>query len=303
MNKPRKPTARGENSDGPVESARSVERLRDRLVKKFADRSHVRMDMLLILSACFGAGLIATKLLFWVGVTSMLWRYPLMILAAYGAFFLGIRIWLALAGYAVLSSSGQSSQGGSFSGGNSGSGGGGSWGGGSSGPSFEGGGGSFGGGGSSGSFDEPALGGSGSSAFVGGEAPVSGGSDSSFGSFSLGDSGSSGGGGGGGDGDGWLALVALAALVAVIFGSAVYVVYAAPTILADAVLAGALSGGLHRASRRIGAEDWAGSVWHDTRIPFALIFVLALVFAGVSQYYYPGAHTVFDLLRLANPFA
>jgi hypothetical protein len=92
-------------------------------------------------------------------------------------------------------------------------------------------------------------------------------------------------------------LLALLALIAAIFGAAVYVVYAAPTILADAAFAGALSGSLHPATRRISAEDWVGSVWRDTRIPFVIVLLLALAFAGLAYHYYPEAHTVREVLR------
>ena len=96
--------------------------------------------------------------------------------------------------------------------------------------------------------------------------------------------------------DGWV-LVALIALVAALFGGVAWLVYAAPTILADAAFAGLLSAGLVRSTRHITSGGWIGSVVGHTWFAFALVFVLALVFAVVAQRHFPEAHSLVDVVR------
>ena len=118
--------------------------------------------------------------------------------------------------------------------------------------------------------------------------------------LASGSSSSSHGGGGGfgidfGD-DGWV-LLALIALVAAIFGGVVFLIYAAPTILADAAFAGLLSAGLVRSTRHITGGGWISSVVGHTWFAFAVVFVLALLFAVVAQHRFPDAHSLVDVLR------
>jgi hypothetical protein len=256
------------------------------LEKKLVSEHAVRLHLGCILVACFGAGLVVTKLMLLAGVHAMWIRYALANVAGYATFLLGIRLWLAWMGYGpkpALSfgnsgggSSGSSSSGGSWS-----------WGGGKGGGSgFGGGGGGSGGGGASASFAES----SGSGVRGVGFIPVSTHAGASSGGKS----------GGGfsldGDGDG-IVLVLLIALVAAVFGAAAYVIYAAPTILSDAAFAALLSGGLVRSARRMSSDGWVGSVIHDTRWPFLIVFATALAFALAAQHYYPDAQTIRDVIR------
>lgn len=251
--------------------------VRKAILARYACRLHVA----LILGICFVVGLMVTKALLIAGVHAMWIRYSLALVAAYLTFLLGVCIWLRLAGFdhPLLPSRRR----GYLPdvdlgdiGGGSGS---------VRVPIFRGGGGGSGGGGATANF--------GGSSLASGATPDSpglalgsrGGSSSSSGGFGfdLGD-------------DGWV-LLALIALVAAIFGGVVFLIYSAPTILADAAFAGLLSAGLVRSTRRITSGGWIGSVVGHTWFAFAVVFVLALVFAIVAQRTFPDAHSLVDVLR------
>jgi hypothetical protein len=261
------------------------EKFRQQVTARFAVRLHIA----LILSACFLVGLAVTKALLMAGIGAMWIRYAVALFMAYLAFLLGVRIWLRYAGYdrRILPSRRSSLVDGadlpSFGGG------------GSSGssaelPSFRGGGGSSGGGGASARFGGGgALG------------PDSSSSQALAFSSSQGSASSRGGHGSGGGGidfgdDGWVLLL-LIALAAAVFGAVVWIIYAAPAILADAAFAGMLSAGLVRSTRHIASGGWVASVVGHTWFAFALVFVLAIAFAVVAQRHYPDARTLADVVR------
>ena len=265
--------------------AESAEELRRTLAARHAVRLHVA----LILVACFVVGLGITKLLLVAGVHTMWLRYAVALAAAYGAFLLGVRAWLAYAGfdYPVLPARRRSlardaadALGGDFPVGGGGSGRGVEL------PVFRGGGGAAGGGGSSGGFGVVGAG-SGGSGDAGPAVALPGGSGRGGGTS-----------GGGVDlGDGGWVLLLLIALAAAVFGAIVWIVYTAPTILADAAFAAMLSAGLVRPARHIASGGWVASVVGRTWIAFAVVFVLAMAFAVVAQRHFPDAHTLADVIR------
>lgn len=254
--------------------------LRERIVARHA----VRLHCVLILCACFGMGLLVTRLLLLAGVEAMWVRYTVALVAAYLTFLLGVRIWLRYAGFdqPVLPSRRAGGRGnydipdvigdGNVSG-RAGS------------AIFRGGGGQSGGGGASLKFDGPA-GASESQAqslvAASSRSSSNSASSSSWGSFDV---------------DDGIVLVALIAVVLAISGAAVYLIYAAPTILADAAFAALLSAGLVKSTKRIATGHWVTSVVGHTWVAFGVVFVLALAFALVAQHYYPEARTVGDVLR------
>ena len=252
-----------------------------------AGRLECRVHLALILAACFTVGLVVTKLLLMSGVGTMWIRYALALCAAYVAFLASVKVWLLYMGYdrRIWPSRRSSLTDGSDISGIGYSGGGGSGGGtGVSLPSFRGGGGGSGGGGASASFGDDSLESGGSS-------------QSSILPFSSGGHSSSGGGGGFDLGDdGWV-LIALIALLAAVFGGVVWIIYAAPTILADAAFAGMLSAGLARSTRHIASGGWVASVVGHTWFAFAVVCVLAIVFAMVAQHRFPEAQTLVDVIR------
>ena len=254
-------------------------------------RFYLRFHISLILLWSFCAGLLVTKAMLWAGIHSMVWRYPLALLASYAAFFLGVRVWLAYVGAGPFGANRDSASS-LIDGGNGGvdlpswRGGGASW---------RGGGGDFSGGGASGSFAAD----SGSIANAG-SGPVRTGSW-----FGWSGGKSSGGSGGGigldlGDGDSWLVILLLllvAALLSSVLGAVIYLVYSAPAVLADVAFQAMLAGGLIRSSRRWRDASWQLSLFKATWIPFAVIFVLAVVTAVLAVELFPEAHTLPDVLR------
>ncbi len=261
----------------------SSEALRARIVRRHA----VRLHCALILIACFATGLLVTKLMLMAGVSAMWIRYALALVAAYAVFLLGVRVWLR---YAGLDGGARRAAGdtgaahvtdviGDVP----------AWRG-SGAPAqvsdvLRGGGGRSGGAGVSMSLD--------GSAKV--NVAVAGMPESA--SASSAGSGARGSGGGFGlDVDGGLVFVALVLAVAAVAGAAIYVVWAAPTILADAAFAAMLSAGLVRPTRRIVSGDWMASVLGNTWIAFFAVAILAIGFALVAQHVYPQARTLPDVL-------
>lgn len=267
-------------------------------------RFYLRFHISLLLLWTFSAGLLVTKAMLWAGVHSMLWRYPVTLLVSYGAFFLGVRIWLAYVGVDPFESGRRS---GSSLVDNTGNGSGfnlGSWRGNASGTAMRGGGGDFGGGGASGSFaaDSDSIAGAASDAGAGPARAAS--------WFPWGGGGNASGKGGGGgidldlgDGDGWLVVVLLllvAALLSSVFGAVIYLVYSAPTVLADVAFQAMLAGGLVKSSQRWRDASWEMSLLKSTWIPFVIVFVLALITAALAVKLFPAAHTLPEVIRAAR---
>ncbi|MBK7599332.1 MAG: hypothetical protein IPJ07_12740 [Acidobacteria bacterium] len=281
-------------------------KFKQRLLSKY----FVRLHMLLILGAVGFSGVISSKLLLMVGLHSLMIRYPIAVMTAYGVFFILIRLWLWYIGISPrareqLSSSrsGRSGSGGvvSLDIGSSGGGGGG----GSSGWSgFRGG--SSGGGGASDNWSDAAT----KVNFLAASDPGPSAGGGSFNPGSLGSS-SSGGGkssGGGvdldlGDDGFWaiLALVLLIVLILGIFGSAVFLIYQAPAIFGEAAFHAALASGLIKASKGMDNEDWKGSVFKATWIPFAVILSAAIAFGWAAHRYCPAATKATDIFVKCNP--
>lgn len=257
------------------------ETLRQRLLERYSLRLHVS----LLLAATVAVGLLCSKLLFWLGVHSMLWRYPLTLLVAYLAFFAFVRLWLKQVGCLRehakprdsgidlsladgWSGSGSSGASAPSLGGRIGSGGG-----------LKGGGGQFGGGGASASFaDEspapvPAL------AVSQGSARSGGAGSKIFGDIDF------------DVGDAWPLVLAIVVLVLIVGGAFAYMLYAGPTVLIDAAFEATLAGGLVRAGKNTARGDWIGSIWRATWIPFSLVMLAAIGFAWAAAVYAPGAHT------------
>lgn len=203
--------------------------------------------MSLIVAGSLGMAVIANKFLLLAGLDTMWLRYLWAMVASYLVFLLGIKCWLLYAGYAWPRRSNVDADLPDLSG--SGWGGGGGPSGGSK-SVFSGGGGDFAGAGASGDFD------------TAGSAIANSGSDAASG---IGDAvskaGSAVGDLGGGDEGGCalaLTLILIAIVLAAVFGSAVYIVFNAPAILAEAVFsaAGRWSGARLAARRRGELDPW-----------------------------------------------
>jgi hypothetical protein len=99
--------------------------------------------------------------------------------------------------------------------------------------------------------------------------------------------------------DGWLVillLVLVAALLCSVFGAVLYLVWSAPSVLADVAFSAMLAGGLVKSSRRWRDTCWETSLLRATWIPFTLVFVLALLTAALAAHLFPDAHTARELI-------
>jgi hypothetical protein len=257
---------------------------RQRLAGWLEQRFLVRFHVALILAVSFAAGLLATRLFLQLGLETMHWRWPLALLAAYGAFLLALRLWLSYVGLGRyleretsldiditdLEFSG--------GGGSSGSGSAGSglfdWAGEAIGKA---GGGRFGGAGASGDF----------SSLVGSDAGASSGGGSGLGlpEFDLPDLGD----------DGVVPLVILGlilALLLAVFGVGVYLIWQAPLLLAEVAFEAAMAAGLVRSVRKVGDPGWVGGALSASWKPFALILVLSISAAVLAEKFAPEARTL-----------
>jgi hypothetical protein len=115
--------------------------------------------------------------------------------------------------------------------------------------------------------------------------------------------GSGGSGGSGGfsldvDGEGAIILIVLGIAVAALLGVGIYLVYQAPLILGEAAFQGVLAGSLVRATRRMDAPGWAGSVLRSTFVPFLIALAVAALAGGVCDWLCPEARKLSEVLRL-----
>jgi hypothetical protein len=244
------------------------------------------MSLALMLTGC--AGFLVSVALLRAGATQMWLRYPLAICAAYIVFLLLLRLWLylhnprrrepdvGLDGADVALDFDAAAVGTGFDFGNS-----------AGGPdavgAVFGGGGDFAGGGAGGSWGDAAS--------------VSAGQDLSVGS------GSGGGSGlldsldfdlGGGD-DGCGALLAVIALIAAVIGGLVaslYVVYAAPALLAEILVDGLLVAGLYKQLKGVEQRHWLRAAVSKTLLPMLLVLLFFTLAGYAMQRAVPEAHSI-----------
>lgn len=256
---------------GQPPSARRVERVR----RMLARRGMPRVEMSLILAATGAAGFVASFVMLRFGLSAMWLRYGLAVLFAYAVFLLLLRIWLYLHGrepkgnasdYVLdmvphdLGGASRVADASAFGGGGDfgGAGAGGSWDGGMSAgaqhaaPSFD------AGGASAGSVGGGAGGGGGASGGGGGSDVLSG--------LDIFDA----------DSEGCVFFLLALALVVAGTLAALYVVYAAPLLLAEILVEGVLLSGLYRGmkrARRGGGGDWLGAAVRRTWLAVLLTLV------------------------------
>lgn len=265
----------------PVNLPRSRDDAVGRLRHDLQSHGWPRSQMTLLVTLTGGSGLLASFLLLQAGLASMALRYPVALLMAYGVFLLLLWLWLRTkaedwadlpdpgmlpsdldltatgARYAPTWSSGQ--------------------------------GGEFEGGGASASFESPAqahpLLQSPAVGAHGGTADTSGPLDGLGSVSDLGDA------------DELaipLLLIALAAGVAL---SSLYVVYSAPTLLAELLLDGALSATLYQRLRGIERRHWVSTALRKTALPFVLTGLLLVAMGWGLQSAAPGARSLGEALH------
>lgn len=232
------------------------------------DRFLVRFHMGLILSAVFLSGLLTSKILLTLKITSMPLRYGIAVVVGFLCFFLCIRIWLW---YVRRNLEGQKAA-----------------------AHFDGG----------VLLDGEALGevaDMGLDAAVGAASDSSGGGGGSGGSSGGGGDGGSGGSSGGFSLDfdeGGAILIVLAIVVAVLFGVGIYLVWQAPLILSEAAFQLILATALRRRGKRVDSPEWAGSVFKSTWLPALIVLIVAVVAGIVIQEACPGSTKLSEALKM-----
>lgn len=237
-------------------------------------RSHLehehwpRLQMMVIVALTGGIGFLASYLLLDAGMTAMWQRYPASVGTAYLAFLVLLWLWAITfqsRAYEYLDIPTGNGPGGGGYGGHGG------------------GGGQSGGGGASASFDSPApsL-----------QTPIP---ERSLSDVELpkGVDGCA-----GDDGLGLLLLAAIAALAALagLLLLATWVVWIAPTLMAEVLLDVALAGGLYRRLRRIQTEYWVRTVLRQTFLPTLAIALLLAGMGYAGARYAPGADSIGDVV-------
>jgi hypothetical protein len=271
-------------SNGPAKATNGQPRERRRLSRKIPSREELiekakdrlqrhglpRLQMSLIVALTGGAGFLSSYALLRLGVDSMALRYPVAVAAAYGVFLLLLWMWLVLqrrgsdevidAGDAVDLADGALDIAGDAVDG------------------FAGGGGSFGGGGASASFEDPlSLG-------VSAPAPMpkaAGGKGSGFDfSFDL-------------DEGGCLVLAAVAVMAVAALGTALWIIWTAPILLAEVLVDGLLMAGLYRRLKRTGElAHWLLGAVRRTWIPALITAVLFATAGHLLQQAAPQARSI-----------
>lgn len=258
--------------------------------ERFKKRHSLRLHMSLILAATVCSGFLATRTMLALRMENVLLRYPLAVICAYLVFFICVKLWLNYIAPAAPAGKARdhSPDPGDLlpdmpvSGGSDGIG--------NVGELFSGGGGGFDGGGASESFGD-AVTGSGPDAVSSG-IDTGGGIGDAVGDL-AGDAASA-----LGDEGGVAAMVifaVLAAMMAVVVGAGVYLVYEAPFILSEAAFDFILAAGLIRGARRMNSADWMGSVFRTTCVPFFVTLLLATLAGFLMRHYFPHATRIAEL--------
>lgn len=262
--------------------------------ERFKKRHSLRFHMSLILMATVCSGVLATKILLAMHLENVMLRYPLAVIFAYLIFLISVKLWLKYIATVPVAQKARNNSpdlgdvlpdmpiscpsDGCVS----------------VGELFHGGGGGFDGAGATESFGEV------SNAFTDSSSDILSGTIDTGGG--IGDAVGDVVGGvaeGLGDEGGVVAVVvfaALAAIMAVVVGAGVYLVYEAPFILSEAAFEFILAASLVRGTKRIDSADWMGSVFKTTGIPFMVTLALAALAGYLMHHYFPGVTRLSELL-------
>jgi hypothetical protein len=252
-----------------------------RMKRMLEASSFPRLQMSLIVGTTGAAGFLASYLLLHAGLTSMMLRFPLALIAAYLIFLSLIWVWLraealdvpdpfdslnGLPNFGGLNSRGVASAGEM---------------------PIHGGGGSFDGAGASASFDAPLaadLSGSINSSVD--SASTSGGLSLDSDSIDLGDA------------DDFAIPILVIVLGIGLALAAFYVIYAAPSLFAEVLVDGGLSGALYRRIKSDDSRSWLSTAVRRTALPFGLTLVFVTGLGAALAFYAPGAHSIAQALNL-----
>ena len=92
-----------------------------------------------------------------------------------------------------------------------------------------------------------------------------------------------------------LIVVAVGAIVLVILGGGMFIIYQAPSILSDAAFEALLASGFLRSTRDISSGNWIGSIIKRTWIPFGIITLVATMSGWIIGYFCPVALKLLDI--------
>lgn len=102
------------------------------------------------------------------------------------------------------------------------------------------------------------------------------------------------------DEGGCVVLAVLAVLVAAICGTGLYLIYIAPTMLAEAAFEALLAGALARRTRKMEQKGWVGSVVGATALPLTIVLLMSVAFAAVAARICPGSTSVAQVVACAS---
>jgi hypothetical protein len=97
--------------------------------------------------------------------------------------------------------------------------------------------------------------------------------------------------------EGWLIVIAIVALIGGLFAS-LYIVYIAPTLLAEVLIDGALVAGLYRRVKRVEQRHWLRTALRQTVLPALLAAIFFTVAGYTMQRAVPKAHSMGEVWRL-----
>ncbi|WP_413289231.1 hypothetical protein [Bdellovibrio sp. HCB337] len=98
--------------------------------------------------------------------------------------------------------------------------------------------------------------------------------------------------------DDGMVIILLLAFIAMISGSAIYLVYQAPEILLEAGFEVLLVAGVVRNAKRMQAEGWAYSIFKRTWVAFGLVLLIAVLFGMGIKHECPQAISFADYRAL-----
>lgn len=248
-------------------------------IQRLTERLHSpRLQMMLIVAMTGAVGLLASFALLHAGVDSLWSRYPVAVAIAYTAFLFFLSCWLRLRRDDLLEGFDIPTPGSSSSASSSGE---------CQFPEkpWEAGGGQFGGGGASGSFGEGPEVAQLSSDVSSGSSSGSSSVSNAAGALDLEE----------------LAVVLLA--IAALVGAALatlWIVWAAPALLAELVLDAALATGLYRRLRDVKGDHWLRTAIRRTGWPFVAVAILFALAGAAMQFYAPSANSIGQVIQHYN---
>lgn len=90
-------------------------------------------------------------------------------------------------------------------------------------------------------------------------------------------------------------IIAIAAALAGVIAM-LWVVWIAPTLMADLLLDAAIAGGLYRRLKRIDANNWWQTAIRHTIVPFLLVLVFTALIGGAAQLAAPQAQSIGEVV-------